>query len=254
VAGWVGDDGSLAGVEIGKRGAFCLFSQVDDGFVDRSIKVATCKYSCYTLSQLMKALILHLSDLHIHAEDNVVQAKIGAVAKAIQNEEVQLDGVAVVVSGDIAFSGKPDEYSVAAQYFRTLAEDLGKRLKTSEVRFVFVPGNHDCDFTLSNSVRDMVISGIRTGSNKGVDGSMIACCCCVQKHFFSFRDAFPTGKPNSSQWGIYWEYVWPIENYQILFRCFNTAWVSQLKEQQGTLSYPEEYLTHISRIRFTSQY
>jgi len=88
----------------------------------------------------------------------------------------------------------------------------------------------------------MVITGIRTGINKGVDESMIACCCGVQEQFFTFRDNFTTGKPDSTHGRIYWEYVWEKGGAKILLRCYNTAWISQLKEQQGTLFYPEKHL------------
>jgi len=87
---------------------------------------------------------LHLSDLHFRRE-NAYDERIvlRALLQDIQDRG-QEDGLHpdfVVVSGDIAFAGKPEEYDLARQFFDDLlaATGLGKD------RLFPVPGNHDVD-------------------------------------------------------------------------------------------------------------
>jgi hypothetical protein len=56
----------------------------------------------------MKILILHLSDLHLKESLNSCEIKIDAISAAVRNEEADLAAALVVVSGDIAYSGKPE--------------------------------------------------------------------------------------------------------------------------------------------------
>jgi len=191
----------------------------------------------------MKAIIIHISDIHLRESGNNCIPKFGHIGTALQNEESSIDAIAIVVSGDIAFSGKSSEYLVAHECLSSLADDLKKRLKTENVRYVFVPGNHDCDFSSKDTVREIVIEGIRGGKN--ADEKMIDCCCSVQSGFNEFRDSFPSAKPERLYNQIYWDYRITHNDQNILFRCFNTAWMSVIDEKQGGLHMPESLIESI---------
>jgi hypothetical protein len=191
----------------------------------------------------MKVLIVHLSDIHLQARENSVTAKFPLIAKALQNEEVALDGVIVVVSGDIAYSGQSEEYKVAAEWLGIVRDELAEKTGVKDVQFVFVPGNHDCDFKKGGNARETIISAMRKGISAPVDEGTVELCCAVQHDFFAFRDSFRGATPTRSEGRIYWEYLWQKEDTKVLFRCYNTAWLSQLHEQQGGLFFPETYLT-----------
>lgn len=47
-------------------------------------------------------MVLHLSDFHLHSKNNAATAKFPFIARAVQNEEPELSGVVIVVSGDVA--------------------------------------------------------------------------------------------------------------------------------------------------------
>lgn len=188
----------------------------------------------------MKALIIHISDVHLREKNNECVPKFDLIGTALQNEELDLDAIAVVVSGDMAYSGLGSEYQLANQCLTRLADDLQTRLKTANIRFVFVPGNHDCDFSSKDTVREMVIDGIRAG--KVADSKMVQCCCDVQSEFFCFRDGFPSGKPDKLHNLLHWDYRITHGDHSIRFRCFNTAWMSVLHEKQGGLHMPESML------------
>src|SRR5438046_3193274 len=88
---------------------------------------------------------LHLSDLHVRAFDwsqDVVLASLQAdVAKRYR-------GLArpdlIFITGDIAFSGKPEQYVNAS----ALLTKISTTLEVPPHRVFLVPGNHDIDRSL----------------------------------------------------------------------------------------------------------
>lgn len=186
----------------------------------------------------MKALIVHLSDIHLREnQNNPSVAKFAFIAPALQNEEPDIQHVIVVVSGDIAYSGKSSEYTIAKACLDTLTENIKQRFSVDAVRCIFVPGNHDCDFSLSNKIRSLTIDAVRAGDVP--DADMIEWCCKPQSEFVNFRDQFPNAKPDESTSLLHWKYRIAGANRSIEFRCYNTAWMSVLKEVQGTLQVPD---------------
>ena len=186
----------------------------------------------------MKVIIIHLSDIHLKKENNSCEKKFSFIGPAVQNEERGLSSAIVVVSGDIAFSGLAEEYEVAKRLLAALASDLKTRLALPAVQFVFVPGNHDCDFSVPNSVRDLVIEGVRSG--KVLDGPMLDCCCSVQRQFVAFMEKMAAGKPSIIHSPLHWDYIADAgQGATLQFRCYNSAWMSHKHEQQGGLHMPE---------------
>jgi len=99
------------------------------------------------VQQINPITFVHLSDIHFRKNANTPYDAF----KDIRNE-LELDakdranalgGVyGIVVGGDIAFSGKPEEYELANQWLRGFAIQIG--VDPAE-RIWVVPGNHDID-------------------------------------------------------------------------------------------------------------
>ena len=90
-------------------------------------------------------LILHLSDIHFHkieigtAQDPNFHLR-NELVRDVQRQCASLGRPdAIVVSGDVAFGGDPDEFAYATKWLATLCDACGGSLKTVFV----VPGNHD---------------------------------------------------------------------------------------------------------------
>lgn len=85
--------------------------------------------------------ILHLSDLHISVKDTFGQDTVlGALLdRVVADRKKDLQPEIVVVTGDIAKSGRQEEYALAATFFN----DLLEALKLDPERLFIVPGNHD---------------------------------------------------------------------------------------------------------------
>jgi predicted phosphodiesterase len=107
---------------------------------------------------------LHLSDLHFresraYDESIVLKALLRDVAKRIQTDDLRPDFIAI--TGDIAFSGKPEEYAMAQSFFDDLLTTTGLPCE----RLFIVPGNHDVD-------RDLITAGA-----KAIGASLIDRAC-----------------------------------------------------------------------------
>lgn len=95
----------------------------------------------------MELRIAHLSDIHFKDETT----QIGHDANESMREDVILDLIelckeygslhALIVSGDIAFSGKEAEFKSARQWFHELLD----RTNSPTAEIIVCPGNHDVD-------------------------------------------------------------------------------------------------------------
>ena len=90
-------------------------------------------------------LILHLSDIHFRkteigtAQDPNFHLRNELVRDVQRQCQVLGRPDAIVVSGDVAFGGDPDEFAYATKWLATMCDACGGSLKTVFV----VPGNHD---------------------------------------------------------------------------------------------------------------
>lgn len=71
----------------------------------------------------MKVLLVHLSDLHLQGDDNVL-SRAGKIASAVRDRDPEVAACFVVVSGDTAFSGLDEQYSAAVDFLGELNEEL----------------------------------------------------------------------------------------------------------------------------------
>lgn len=93
-------------------------------------------------------LIIHLSDIHFRIAEvtSNFDPNIGLRADILLDITERLSHrgeapVAIIVSGDIAFAGKAEEYQYARGWFEELCEVCGVGYE----RLFLVPGNHDVD-------------------------------------------------------------------------------------------------------------
>lgn len=188
----------------------------------------------------MKIVLLQLSDIHITEIKNRVFSRSEHLVSALNGLGFQADICIVVVTGDIAYSGKIEEYADSLQLFEDLRVNLPKVLNVSQIEFVAIPGNHDCDFSLDTKARRSTISMVKQDDE--LDSSVIEAATIVQRDFFALLKVY-FSKNIEFISNIKWNYIFKINESKILFNCFNTAWVSELKEKPGMMYYPVEAVT-----------
>jgi formylglycine-generating enzyme required for sulfatase activity/predicted MPP superfamily phosphohydrolase/energy-coupling factor transporter ATP-binding protein EcfA2 len=88
--------------------------------------------------------ILHISDLHIKPKENFDRSVVldPLIKRVVEDLKPGFKPEIVIVTGDVAYSGKKSEYKLA----KALFDDLLKKLEISNDRLFIIPGNHDVDF------------------------------------------------------------------------------------------------------------
>ena len=191
----------------------------------------------------MKIAILHLSDLHIDSKNyQWLTKKTKQIVSAVWNNFSECGKIVIVVSGDIAYSGKKEQYDYAKDFFRALLRAFAeKKLGDIELdnKIICVPGNHDCDFDINDNARKMLLTSIR--SNAGmVDESVYNVISAVQNNFKEFAKDIMIDKTFSLS--INNNVIVNAGDKAILFRLYNTAWMSSLKEEQNSIVMPLEMI------------
>jgi calcineurin-like phosphoesterase family protein len=106
----------------------------------------------------MELKIVHLSDIHFRNEDKLIginsddNMREDVVRELIRfsNEFGAID--AMIVSGDIAFSGKIEEFAIARKWLYSILE----RTRSPNAKIIVCPGNHDVDqAVLNDAILDM---------------------------------------------------------------------------------------------------
>src|ERR1041385_4521010 len=187
----------------------------------------------------MKLLLIQLSDIHVKNENDPILLRNKKIYEAIRNLDYEVEGCVIIISGDIAYSGKEEQYIAAIDFISSLEKQCSEYWKGVDIKIVALPGNHDCDFTGTHEARDILVNTITKNKHSKADPASIEVCTEVQEKFFEFRDALtPTTELTGTK--LFYEYTFQIGDGLILIRCCNTAWLSQIPEQQGSLYFPTD--------------
>ena len=193
----------------------------------------------------MKILILQLSDIHIKSKNDKVFSRKSYIIESLRNIANSIDLCVVAVTGDIAYSGSIEQYEESLELFETLKSEIPTVLDNVKIEFVAIPGNHDCDFTLASRVRSSVMQVVK--QDGFVDESIINSATVVQRDFFAMQDVYFNHNLERNN-KLYWQYKFVHENSTVLFNCFNTAWLSELREKSGDMFFPIEYMPNAHEV------
>lgn len=190
-----------------------------------------------------KLAILHLSDLHIN-KDNIqwLLKRTEQIVNAVRTDFIECNKIVIVVTGDIADAGSEEQYGYAKTFFRTLLRafvEKGLRNTILENKIICVPGNHDCNFEKENVARTMLFSGMRNNV-EGVEKTVYDAISSVQGEFRSFACEIMIDK----NFTLPLNYNIPIAvgDKTVLFRLYNTAWMSVKKEQLNSILMPMQMI------------
>lgn len=190
---------------------------------------------------MMGYTIIHLTDIHLKSnnKDNSVMDKLDALKKACCSPIISGSPVTIAVSGDIAFSGKDAEYQNAIEFLVSLSDYISTQKETT-VNIVMVPGNHDCDFDLSNAARVALQSNISNTSI--IDDSVTHLLTEVQKTYRTFCELFDSSLDKD----VVNKREISFNNNKILFLLVNTAWMSTCSEIPGKLVIHQNFLNDVN--------
>ena len=101
-----------------------------------------------SLEETLVLLLLHISDIHFRSpncltpDQDAERPYRTRMVQDVRDRVAELGSAhAILVGGDIAFKGAPEEYKVARAWIEELASAAGCPLE----RIFLIPGNHDID-------------------------------------------------------------------------------------------------------------
>ena len=180
--------------------------------------------------------VIHFSDIHIKSPDDLIMKRIEQIRAACASVIIPGNDVLILVSGDIAFSGKIEQYNCAYALLDNIGNYLREQRRAT-VHYSFVPGNHDCDFSAANSTRNILLSGV-TSAN--VDMEYYEQVSNVQSNYRDFAATY--GLEDS---GLVCKSELLVDGNRIAILQFNTAWMSVLHENPGRIIMPSDLFTDI---------
>ncbi len=110
--------------------------------------------------------ILHISDLHAREEARWSTDALLIAAKTVLLAEANKHTVDVLAfTGDIAYSGKQNEYEIASAWIEEFCLSPSG-LNLDQNRLLFVPGNHDVDRARTKPIADAVIERLSKSTSQ----------------------------------------------------------------------------------------
>lgn len=192
----------------------------------------------------MRFAVVQLSDIHFQVNSNVLVSRLDKIVAAIQPTLQQVQGIAFAVTGDVAYSGSLQEYEIALEFFARLRDAVRRAYPDIEVGFVFIPGNHDCDFGCDSEVRSALLDGLAEKiSTLDPAGEIVRKIAEVQDNFFSFEARFNGSSEIPKADRLRYQARLKMGPLAVTFDCYNTAWMSRKVEHEGTLLFPPRSLS-----------
>ena len=180
----------------------------------------------------MEILLIHLTDIHFTLKTDYTK-KIALFVRAILSEVGKTQKLFFIISGDIANMGKHEEYEVAQKFLSVSKTLLTGERPNLEINYIIVPGNHDCNFEHDNQLRINAIKNINY-QTLGEDSSVTDLCLNTQKDFWNFYSKYqPIPKDQ-----LYYTLKYKYDTVTLNFHCINTAWMSQINEEVGSIFFP----------------
>ncbi len=184
----------------------------------------------------MSLVIIHLSDFHIKddRDNNPVFEKVQGIARACCGAINNGDDIILAVTGDIADTGASSQYNLGIELFVQIIDHIKKQADV-DIHIAMVPGNHDCNFSENQDVRDTLIGNVKP-NERFVKEAIVESISQVQANYCDFKSLYGDNIIN------YNKIVNTLElNLKIgktLVMMFNSSWKSELKEQPGSLCMP----------------
>ena len=193
--------------------------------------------------------ILHLSDLHAQESTRWTTTPILTLAKrAILEQANKINIDLMTFTGDIAYSGKKEEYDIAQAWL----EDLylsSSGLNLQKEQLLFVPGNHDVDRKLIRPVATAIEEQLRKVTTQAAVANLYEDDECksnlLKRHaaYFEFCASF-LGLPVGS--GSSWSCTFNSKaGGRIRVDGLNTSWLCRGEDDQRRLLVGQSQLTEL---------
>lgn len=172
---------------------------------------------------------LHISDIHLRIQNEWSQdIVINAMCAHIEKQRSQgVEADFILVTGDIAFSGKSKEYALAKNFFNALQTASGVPIE----RIFCVPGNHDIDRDRHNLCfrgAQVVLDGPSQVDALLEGGEDLETLLKREENYRSFQTSFFDGQIRTQTAdGLGYVSRLTIEEVQLAIIGLDSAWLSE---------------------------
>ena len=181
----------------------------------------------------MNVAFIHLSDIHFKDHENYLLDKKTQMLNAIKSTLYDVEKVFVVITGDIAFSGQSNQFDYGLDLINDVHKVIDETV-ANNVEIILIPGNHDCDFSIKDPLRDLVLSQpIESDKSEFVE-----VICKPLTKYFELEELFLSEESIIYNDLLFKQISFQVNSHKIIFNCLNTAWCSQRHEQAAQMFYP----------------
>jgi predicted MPP superfamily phosphohydrolase len=194
--------------------------------------------------------ILHLSDLHIQTTSTWARLPILTGAKQRILEQAAKENFNVIAfTGDIAFSGKREQFQIAAEWLDDLC--LGTSgLNMDRKELLFVPGNHDIDRTLISATASAIEEQLLLAKEQANvarfydDSESLQLLLRRQSAYGEFCSSF-TGTLDFAE--ACWSRTFEYQGKRIRFDGINTSWLCRGEDDHRRLLIGQPQLSALAQ-------
>lgn len=135
-----------------------------------------------------------------------------------------------MISGNIAASGKPEEYAAAYEFLSRIKAGIEYRRNTT-CQIIAAPGNHDCNFDTDLQMRTRLLSSVSATTSR-IDEESYRSITSVESGFFDFTKLLTHPFLQDK---LCTDISISVGNKKLLLLLFNTAWMSSKAEKHSAL-------------------
>ena len=184
-----------------------------------------------------RALLIQISDIHFLEASDAVLKRTTEISAAVQQLLPLATRVILVVTGDIAQSGKAAEYSIAKGFIHAIAADIGER-HGQPPEIITVPGNHDADFDSPRArVRTRVLKTLKAEPASSIELEDVEECISIFDAYEEFAKDIETGAAIAHS-PIWRTFEVDVGGHALHVHCVNNAWSCEIRTEPGSLGFP----------------
>lgn len=146
----------------------------------------------------MSSLIIHLSDIHFSKESINFANRAEKISEAALSTIASIQDIHIVVSGDLVNWGLDEEFDVGVDFIERIRASIKER-SGIKAEVLFSSGNHDCNFSGDQSVRDLLVNTVRNDPQKLTDG-IAKQFSGVLKRFYQAQKKFCESIIQNNEW------------------------------------------------------
>ena len=182
----------------------------------------------------MKIGIVHLSDFHVYENERFLSEKINRFLESL-NVLGNVDEYVVIFSGDLANSGKINEYKSSRYIIGQIIQGIKQKNNNKPIELFMVPGNHDLDMSKNPRTGEDIANAYKNNLIESLIDNEIKLFNNYYKHSHA-NGHISNDKILDKRFCNYNNH-----EYKIQFNLINTALFSTLKPDDKELHYfPKE--------------